>query len=154
MLTQKNKKGSALVFALIIMSMMLTIAMSLSSVAVMQKKNAGSTQYSVQAYQAADGVSQLALKTINNSLNSLDLTQRTLGASFATIATCNTSTGVVTFSTGFGADTTMELSFFDDATPTPVQLRCNDFVDNVSSIHAVAQHLNSVRAIDLAVERD
>ena len=63
--TQPTKSGSILAFSMIILAMMLTVAVGIASVEMVQKKNASSTQFSVQSYQVADGGSQLALKKIN-----------------------------------------------------------------------------------------
>jgi hypothetical protein len=142
-LVKKNKQGSALVFALIILSMMLTVAMSLSTAAVMQKKSASSTQFSIQAYQAADGAAQLALRTINNSLDPVILS---IGAAFS-FAPCS-DPGLVTLNSGFGLNTTLELSFLNSARG---QLGCLDSADDVAFIQATARHLDTVRAVELAV---
>jgi hypothetical protein len=145
--TKKNKKGSALVFSLIILSMMLTVAMSLSSSTVMQKKSASSTQFSIQAYQVADSGAQLALQIINQKITSLNIEQRRVLGAFN-----NCSEGVVVFTGGnLPANTTLHISFFK---ATNEQVACNELIDTVASIHATAQHLNTVRAVELAVSKE
>jgi hypothetical protein len=146
-LVKKNKQGSALVFALIILSMMLTVAMSLSTAAVMQKKSASSTQFSIQAYQVADSGAQLALQIINQKITSLNIEQRRVLGAFN-----NCSEGVVVFTGGnLPANTTLHISFFK---ATNEQVACNELIDTVASIHATAQHLNTVRAVELAVSKE
>ncbi len=148
-LIKKNKQGSALVFALIILSMMLTVAMSLSTAAVMQKKNASSTQSSVQAYQIADSGAQLALRIINQKITSLDIDQRRVLGAFS-----NCTNGVVAFNGGnLPANTTLSISFFN-AEAVPRLVACNELIDTVASIHATAQNLNNVRAVELAVSKE
>ena len=59
------KQGSILAYSLIVVSVMIVIATSISSVTVIEKKGAVSTDSSVQAYQTADSGVQMAIKKIN-----------------------------------------------------------------------------------------
>ncbi len=150
----KNKKGSALVFSLIILSMMLTIAMSLSSAAVIQKKNASSTQFSVQAYQSADSAAQVALRTINDNLTVTELNKRTLKFSFPECVNVGVSGDLKGFVKLVNGNATIQASFFSAASPTPKQLSCDDLIDDVATIHTTAQYLDTVRAVELAVTKE
>ncbi|NTV41173.1 MAG: hypothetical protein HGA61_02775 [Candidatus Moranbacteria bacterium] len=134
------EKGSALVFSLIILSMMLMIATGLSSIAIVQKKEASATQFSVQAYQVADSGVQLALKKINEAI----FNNSTIESEFPSCV----GVGSIYNLTDFGAGNSYDLSFYRaDGT----LVNCNEDASLVTNIKSVGRHHNTVRAVNVAV---
>ncbi|MBP5993947.1 MAG: hypothetical protein KA731_03530 [Candidatus Moranbacteria bacterium] len=58
------KKGSVLVFSLIILSIILSAAITVASVSITNQRSASSTGKSVQSFQVADSGIELALQKI------------------------------------------------------------------------------------------
>jgi hypothetical protein len=145
---KKSKQGSVLVFSLIILAMMLTIAMGLSSIGATQKKDASATQFSVQAYQIADSGAQLALKKINEAVVSTDLNLRKVNIAFPE---CVNSGGaaLVTSPLVMGDNTSLTLSFLKADGTTRVA--CDDSVSDIANIKASGTYRNTVRAVTVAV---
>jgi len=65
-----TKQGSALVFALIMLSVMVVIAVGSFSASVIDQKTSNDTEKSVSAFQAADTGVEKVLKLINDSITS------------------------------------------------------------------------------------
>ncbi len=94
------KRGSVLVFSLIILSIMLSAALTITAVTLSNRKSAGSTAESVQSFQVADsGVEQVLRKIYKGS--------------YTTISTLDAScvSGVVSFSVSGG---TVKVTFLDE----------------------------------------
>ncbi|MFZ1720086.1 MAG: hypothetical protein WAU28_01905 [Candidatus Moraniibacteriota bacterium] len=68
-----RKKGSVLVFSLIVLSIVLSTALSITAVNVSNRKSAASTAQSVQSFQTADTATEKVMKAIYNG-NYADLT--------------------------------------------------------------------------------
>ncbi len=128
-------------FSLIILAMMLTIAMGIASVELIQKKNASSTQFSVQAYQVADGGTLYAFKKIDNA-------RKTSADIKSEFSTC-TFPGDVKDVVEFGGDTSFDLSFYD---ADGLQLGCDASSMDVANIKSVGRFHNTVRAVNIGVE--
>jgi Tfp pilus assembly protein PilX len=62
--TQKNQKGSVLVFSLLVLSMLLAIAVSSTILVFVTKNSARSTERSILAFQIADGAAENILKRV------------------------------------------------------------------------------------------
>ncbi len=73
--TQKNQKGSVLVFSLLVLSMLLAIAVSSTILVFVTKNSARSTERSILAFQIADGAAENILKRVykdtDGTLNTL-----------------------------------------------------------------------------------
>ncbi|HCP09007.1 MAG TPA: hypothetical protein DIT25_04385, partial [Candidatus Moranbacteria bacterium] len=66
MIFYKNKKGSALVFSMIILGIMILTGLSFAAITVTERKNAISTGKSTQAFQSADSAAELALAVLKD----------------------------------------------------------------------------------------
>ena len=140
----KNKSGSILAFSLIILSMMLTIAVGIASVEMVQKKNASSTQFSVQAYQVADGGSQLALKKINAVI----ALNQTIATAFPSCQSPGNVVGLTDMNAGGLTGTSYDLVFLKaDGT----QAACSDLASLVTNLKSTGKYQNTVRAVNISV---
>ncbi len=150
LISKKNKKGSILAFSLIILSMMLTIAIGIASIEVIQKKNASATQFSVQAYQVADGGTQWAIKIINNATYAdYDVTVTTTFQNLATPFTC-ASGGVVDvpFPEITGEAANFDLSFYK---ADGSLIGCGEKATLINEIKSTGKYHNTVRAVNVVV---
>lgn len=99
------KRGSVLVFSLIVLSIMLSAALTITAVTVSNRKSAGSTAQSVQSFQVADSGVERALKEVYKG-------------SYATLADLGSgigsscSGGVVSYSVSGG---TAKIAFLDES---------------------------------------
>lgn len=59
------KEGSILAYSLIILGILIAAVTAMTIATTIEKKNASSSQFSVQAYQTADSGIRLAIKAIN-----------------------------------------------------------------------------------------
>ena len=141
----KNKKGSILAYALIVVAIMLSVAASLSTVAVIDKKAASGIQFSVQSLQTADSGSQIAVKKINTEIN------KPVPGSIATaVGNCSVDSSPNN-TDGGPAQSAYTLTFFDK---NGVQLLCTDPVTSVASIKSVGTYKNTVRSVSVSVSTD
>ena len=67
---EKLKKGSALVFALIILAMLLAIAVAIANVSSRERRLAGINKASSQAFQVADSGAEIVLRKIDKAVMS------------------------------------------------------------------------------------
>jgi len=143
---QKNVKGSALVFSLIVMFIILSAALGVASVSVIDQKNASVTGKSTQAFQVADSAVETVLKRAVT-----DPQAATLG----NLGTCIGATGVVTvFISGNLADVS-----FKDASGNEIKDGVASYTDvcntvnlsQVAEVKAVATYGSTTRAISTAV---
>lgn len=119
---------------------MLTMAVSITSVSIMEKKNASSTEFSTQAYATADSGVQLAIRKINGAIGS----NKTIGNTFTGCA----SGKVPTNTDGGPTGSNYELSFLDE---DENNLGCGDPVEDIASIKSVGTYKGTVRAVNVAV---
>ncbi|HPN55014.1 MAG TPA: hypothetical protein PLB52_03760 [Candidatus Moranbacteria bacterium] len=140
----KNKKASILAYSLIVVSIMIFIAASISVVAVIEKKGAVSTDASVQAYQVADSGVQLAIKEINKVLRANQGSSTPLKDIFSNCSNSDPNGNIF-----LGAD--YKLSFFSDKQGA-VSIDCNQTVDKIQSIKSIGTYKGVVRAVHVAVE--
>ncbi len=151
---KKNKKGSILAFSLIILSMMLTIAVGIASVEVIQKKNASSTQFSVQAYQVADGGTQWAIEAINraNLVNAKIKIQEV--PEFITYGPCvelgssDPGSNINNIDNVLGQGSSFEISFWKTETE---RASCADATSVVGVVKATGKFHNTARAVSVNV---
>lgn len=136
-----TKQGSVLAYSLVIISVMIAIAASVSIVTIAEKKSASSTNSSVQAYQIADSGVQLAIKKIKDGADEEDKKIRDI------FTDC--SNGVVNEDISV-IDGEYKLSFFDNGTPS-MQLVCDDPVEDIDTIKSVGTFKGTARAVQVAV---
>ncbi|EKE15905.1 MAG: hypothetical protein ACD_11C00077G0002 [uncultured bacterium] len=141
------KKGSVLAYSLIILSLMLMIAVGISSVAIVEKKAASTTTASVQALQTADSGAEIALKAIGTDPGvTLSALAAALGAT-----SCDDTDGIakIVVSNFAGTDSKFELSFSDiDGDPLN---DCAGSVDDIVSIKSVGEYKDTFRAVSVDV---
>lgn len=163
---QKNgsryKKGSALVFSLIVLSLLLTMALSISTVSGTNQKSVSATRKSVVSFQLADTGSEIALyefykgcggngcqtvNDLNTSPNNVDgrLKDRCLD-------------GVFTVDMGVDGGTAELIFSKDDGTGNPVEIiDCTDASlspsggSAIQSMKVVGQYSGTVRAIEVSL---
>jgi hypothetical protein len=134
----KNKfQGSILVYSLIILSIMLMTALSIASVTVMERKNAGTTGASNQAFAVADSGSELFLGRIKGKTGTINSVFGTACPTTDKAYTGNVSTVGNFTVTFFKADGT--------------QATCNDLISSITKIKSSGYSNNSSRAIEVAV---
>ncbi|EKE18636.1 MAG: hypothetical protein ACD_9C00274G0001 [uncultured bacterium] len=137
------RQGSVLAYSLIVIAAMLAIASSISVVAVIEKKGASGTEFSMQSLQTADSGVQLALKKINKEL------YEAIPGTIDTIFSCDGNDNVPNNTDGGPAGSSYELSFYDS---NGVKLSCDsDNVSEIASIKSVGTYNNTVRAVNVAV---
>ena len=140
----KNKKASILAYSLIVVSVMIVIATSISVVTVIEKKGAVSTDASVQAYQTADSGVQMAIKEINKIISTGNSSSTSIGSVFANCVDPNSADGSIF------AGAEYKLSFFsDEEGNTPIG--CSATIDQIQSIKSVGEYKDTVRAVQVAV---
>lgn len=132
----QKSKGSALAYSLIILAIMLFIASSISVNTVIEKKNASSTNFSMQSYQTADSGFQLALKVIRaNSGQQLGSLFTCSGGKFTELPDPALSDAkyILSFKTATGnAD-------------------CTTLASAVTSIKSIGTYKNTARAVEVTV---
>lgn len=140
-----TKKGSILAYSLVVISIMLAIASSLSAVSIIEKKSASSTEASMQALQTADSGLQLAIQALNNA-GSADR----LDDIFAPIV-CDNADKTFTFNaTGDPAGASYTLTFLN-ALDNPVN--CNTKNGEFSTIKSVGTYQNTFRTASIGIVR-
>ncbi len=139
----KNKDGSILAYSLIVISVMIVIAASLSVVTVIEKKGAVSTDSSVQAYQTADSGVQMAIKKINKAISQQEEGDP-ITSIFPNCGETNPEDGTISDAGKY------KLSFFsDEAGTTP--LACTALIKDIQNIKSVGEYKDAVRAVQVAV---
>lgn len=139
---QKNQKASALVFALIILSMLLATAISIAAITTIERRSSGATDKSVQTFQVADSGAELVLNKIyGGGVSTIANIATALGGS----TTC--SSGVVSGSISSGKAYTV--NFYDQ---NITQLTdCNALVSSIASIKSTGNYVSTTRAVNVAV---
>lgn len=144
------RKGSILAYSLIIIATMLAIASSLSVTAVIEKKSASGTEFSMQSLQTADSGVQLALKKLNAEFALPSGAGGTLLSIGQVFSGCDATGKISGIDAGPGGSS-YELTFFDKTSPTPVKLECTDVISKIASVHSIGTYKNTVRAVDVSV---
>lgn len=147
-MANKNEetKGSVLVFTLIILGIILTAALGVASVSVIERKSASTTGQSVTAFQVANyGAEQYLYCT-------KDLPGTTLISSIRTSPNCGSFTctgGEITVSSG---DNSYTVTFWQNGT-SPIPLQCSNTIDSIDYIKSVGEYKGSNRAVEVSVLR-
>ncbi len=153
-LFMKTKRGSILVYALIILMMMTAISVIETKTTLFEKKSVGITEISTQAYQTSDSGAQMGIKLIN----SVTVADATLSDVFYGDYSCETDTEgyaiVEVNDTGGIMGSSYKLTFFDgDEDMGGNQLGCEDFINDIELIKSVGTHKDAVRAVEVSVNR-
>lgn len=135
---KKNANGSALVFSLLVLSMILVAALGVASVSVIEQKNSSATGKSTQAFQAADSAIEMVLKkaVINPA-----------GTTIASLGSCNAGTVTLNSTYNIISGSTVVVTLSKDG----ANLACTDTLSDAGEIKAVATYGNTTRAISSAV---
>jgi Tfp pilus assembly protein PilX len=137
---KKPNKGSVLVFSLIVLSIVLSAALSIAVVNVSNRKSASSTSQSVQSFQVADSGVEKALKEIYKG------SYTDLNAMATALATSCTS-GKFSFSVLGGTST---VSFFD-TNNNIIGCTSATWRDDVAKIKVEGTANGTTRVIETAV---
>lgn len=142
------KNGSALVFSLVVMSLILVAALGAASVSVIEQKNASVTGKSTQAFQVADSAVEIVMKSaITDPLNT-DLNE---------IATGWTCDGGMVSGTISGNPVKLKfLKLGDDGTGTgnlkPVEVKdCATTLSDVLEVQSIGSYAGTTRSVGTAV---
>lgn len=135
------KKGSILVYSIIILAMMLVIAVGMSFVAITEKKSASTTDASAQSYQTADSGLQQAV----NVFSSAD-SGKTLGEVFG--ADC--SAGKISKTSASMGNYEISFSKMEDASSFVNDCDITKIAE-IKNIKSVGTYNNTVRAVEVAV---
>lgn len=138
-----NLKGSALVFVLIIMFIVLTAALGVASVSVIDQKSSSATGKSTQAFQVADSAVELILKKAVTD---------PVGTTFASLGACNSATGAVDVSSLLSLPANSVSALFSDSNGVVLSCAAAEYnLSQVAEVKAVAQYGSTTRAISAAV---
>lgn len=132
-----SKKGSALVFSLIVMFIILGAALGVTSISVIEQKNSSATGKSTQAFQVADSAVELVLKKAVSDPQGTNLNN--LGG------TC--ASGVVSGVSVSGGLATLTFSDINGALVDD----CLTTLSEVTEVKSVATYSSTTRAIGAAV---
>ena len=139
-MNKEKKQGSILAYSLVIISVMIAIAGTLSVVAIVEKKGASGTEFSMQSLQTADSGVQLALKKMDGEVGTITEVFTGFGTGCSSDKVINTNAGP--------ADSSYELTFFNAA---GTQLACGANKNEIANIKSVGTYKNTVRAVNVAV---
>ncbi|MDD5463812.1 MAG: hypothetical protein PHP62_01585 [Candidatus Moranbacteria bacterium] len=139
-MNKEKKQGSILAYSLVVISVMIAIAGTLSVVAIVEKKGASGTEFSMQSLQTADSGVQLALKKMDGSVGTITQVFASFGTGCSDDKVINTNAGP--------DDSSYELTFFNDA---GAQLACGANKSEIANIKSVGTYKNTVRAVNVAV---
>lgn len=142
----KKQKGSALVFALIMLSIMIVIAVGSFSASVIDQKTSNDTERSVSAFQAADTGVEEVLKIINSEIE--------LGGSLQTLASaglCNSGSQYVDSTSLAGR--MIKVSFYK--TGDVLVTDCfSAIISEIDYIKSTGEFGGTVRAVSVSVEAE
>jgi alpha-tubulin suppressor-like RCC1 family protein/uncharacterized protein (UPF0333 family) len=141
-----RKKGSVLVFSLLVLAIVLSSALSIALVNVSNRKSAASTAQSVQSFQVADTAAEKVMKAIyNGNYSTLSGVYSSLNSD--TTSTCPDSVNV-TVSGG-----TARVSFFGSNGASLTVADCTDplWRDKLVSVKVEGSANGAVRVIETAI---
>jgi Tfp pilus assembly protein PilX len=141
----RNKKGSVLVFAMLVLSMLLSIAVSGMMVVVATKNSSRATERSALAFQVADGAVENVLKRVykDTDLTLTDLESRLHGSSTPCAG------GAISGSLP-SSDGTYTVKFLDNDNNS---IGCNDggWRAKLVQLEAVGTYAGTTRAVKVGV---
>jgi len=132
------RKGSVLVYTLLLLSMMLVAALSLATTAIIGKRGALSTDKSMQAFQTADSGAEVILAKIKNAVNTDN--------ALSTLGSCSGGKITGTVRGDYA------VSFFGvDTNGNEKTLTCSDKISDITKIKSSGSFGETTRAIETAV---
>jgi uncharacterized protein (UPF0333 family) len=134
-LKQKLSRGSVLAYSLIIMAIILATAIGIAAVTVREKKSAGTTAQSNQAFAVADSGSEVALQQVAKNPNS----------PISSLGTCKGNTVTISVANG-----TADITFYSNEEAT-VPIDCDGNLGDARKIKSVGQYADTARAVEVAV---
>ncbi len=144
----KPNKGSVLVFSLIVLSIVLSAALSVAVVNVSNRKSAGSTGQSVQSFQVADSGVEKALKEIyKGSHANLSALQVAITGVSPTLPATSCSAGSFSFLVSGGIST---VTFFDTNNAV-IGCTESDWRNLVAKIKVEGTSAGTTRVIETAI---
>jgi len=135
----KDKYGSVLVFALIILFIGIAAAIGIASSTMISQKNSINTASSVQSFQIADSGAEIVLNKIKNANN--DDTLGELGL------ICNG--GVISGNIGIGKDYKITAFRIDES--SPINDCDSTTLFDIDRIKSIGSYKNTNRAVEVAV---
>lgn len=142
----RKQKGSVLVFAMLVLSMLLSIAVSSMTVVIATKNSSRSTEKSALAFQIADGAAENVLKRVyqnsDATLNALE------GSLYGTTTGCS---GGVISGTLFSNSGTYTVKFLDND-GSAIACGDNGWRVKLVRITATGTYVGTTRAIDVGVK--
>ena len=137
------KKGSVLVFSLIILSIILSAAITVATVSITNQRSASSTGKSVQSFQVADSGIELALQKIyKGSYSDLNAMATAMGGG----ASC--AGGTISKNNVVGGN--IKVSFYDND-GNLVTCAATDWRDKVVRIKSEGSAFGTTRVVETAV---
>lgn len=138
------KKGSILVFSLIVLSFMLVSALSIAAVSVTERRSASTTEKSARSFQVADSGVEKILQRIYKGSTYADM--NALAAAVGGGTSC--AGGIITGTTDSG---TYRVSLYDES---DAQIACNDTDWRSSAVRLRSEGVsgNTTRAVEVAVK--
>jgi hypothetical protein len=144
----QTKKASVLVYSLLILSIMLVIAISISSVSTKNMQGTMTSNKSAQAFQTADSGMEVMMKKIKDVDDRMTVTIGSLGG-------CNE--GKIILSSEDIGKGTSEISFFsvdeDAGTSTRIE-SCSSFLSEVDEIKSIGSYGDTVRAVKMRLAEE
>jgi hypothetical protein len=144
----QTKKASVLVYSLLILSIMLVIAISISSVSTKNMQGTMTSNKSAQAFQTADSGMEIMMKKIKDEDDRTIVTIDSLGD-------CNDEGKIILSSEEVGKGTA-EISFFsvdeDAGTSTRIE-SCSSFLSEVDEIKSIGSYGDTVRAVKMRLAK-
>jgi hypothetical protein len=135
----KTKKASAIVFALIVLSVILITAISVAAVTMTERRSSMATDKSVQSFQIADSGAEIMLNQIykgeNDNLNSLAVS---LGK------TCSGGS----IGSSISSEKTYTVNFYKSDGKL---MGCGDPISDITNIKSIGSYASTTRAISVAV---
>ena len=146
-------KGSALVFSLLVLSMLLAITVTSTVLVFVTKNSARSTEKSILAFQIADGAAENILKRVYKDL---DQDVDTLAGNLYGVATCDAGTYVLSGVLPSGSGTYSAI-LYDNGN---VKLHCSgagfgsyaEWRKKLVHIVTTGTYAGTTRAIDVGVK--
>lgn len=145
---KKIKKASVLAYSLIVLSVMLMAAISISAVAIKDRNNVISSSTSVQSFQTANSGVNLVTKAMpGNSTSTLDdLALNKIGGG----AACVVESGIAYITKNTTAEGTFKVEFYDNS-GNPLT-DCNaTTIANVEKLKSIGSFKNTSRAVEVAL---
>ncbi|MBP7060384.1 MAG: fibrobacter succinogenes major paralogous domain-containing protein [Candidatus Moranbacteria bacterium] len=149
----KNNRGSVLVFALLVLSIFLSVALSMTGIVILGKNSSRASEKSILAFQIADGAAENVLKRIykdsDATLNDLAWNLYANVGGDQTLPTCVTG-GVIHGQLPSASSGAYQVTFYDESN-NPLSCSSPTWHDDVRRIVASGTFGEATRAIDVGI---